>query len=67
MLFSIDIRFEKIIKFVLEIFNANLSKANHILHLSNLNTDDFTHHINIFMFIKNICIICIWNEIKHSR
>ena len=35
MLFSIDLLFEKIKNFDLQIFNANLFKANHVPNLSN--------------------------------
>ena len=72
MLFSIDLLFENIIKCVLEIFNANTFKANDVLNnlFIQLNSDNLKHHINIFMFVKNIyilkiyCIISTWNIIN---
>ena len=51
MLFSIDLRIQKIIKLVLEIFNANLSKADHVLKLFYLSLQ-FCAHVNIFMLMK---------------
>ena len=51
MLFSIDLLYENIIKFVLEIFDANLFKVNHAVILSN-STLTILHIMSIFSCLQ---------------